>query len=125
MASLVDALLFRKWGVRAPEEPVDEGMDDVFSDVTAYALYAGNVDLGSRGELALGEIVRGKYFDVMGVEAALGRTFLPEEDAARGPIPWWFRPMRIGAGASPPTSGSRSRCIPTCRRTSSPTATSR
>jgi predicted permease len=107
--SLVDSLLLREWGVRAPGELldvysltpdgrhfysyhsvfelVDEGMDDVFSDVTAYALYAGNVERDGVGELALGEIVVGNYFDVMGVPAARGRTFLPEEDATPGTHP--------------------------------------
>ncbi len=107
--SLVDSLLLQEWGVRAPEELVDvysltpddrhfysyysvyelvdEGMDDVFSDVTAYALYTGNVERDGAGELALGEIVKGNYFGVMGVAAEQGRTFLSEEDATPGTHP--------------------------------------
>ncbi|MHB1193495.1 MAG: ABC transporter permease [Longimicrobiales bacterium] len=107
--SLVDSLLFQEWGVRAPEELVDvysltpddrhfysyysvyelvdEGMDDVFADVTAYALYPGHVERDGSGELALGEIVKGNYFGVMGVAAEQGRTFLPEEDATPGTHP--------------------------------------
>lgn len=132
--SLVDSLLLREWGVRAPEELVDvysltsdgrhfysyysvyelvdEGMDDVFSDVTAYALYAGSVERDGRGELALGEIVKGNYFDVMGVEAVQGRTFLPEEDATPGTHPvvvlshaYWSRRF----GADPQAVGSQIR----------------
>lgn len=107
--SLVDTLLFRDWGVRSPETLVDiytltsddrhfysyysvfelvaEGMDDVFEDVTTYALYAANLERNGAAELALGELVKGNYFDVMGVGAAAGRTFLPEEDATPGTHP--------------------------------------
>ena len=34
----------------------------------------------SRADVVWGELVSGNYFDVLGVKAALGRTFLPEED---------------------------------------------
>src|SRR5262249_14227408 len=34
----------------------------------------------SRADVIWGELVSGNYFDVLGVKAALGRTFLPEED---------------------------------------------
>jgi len=36
---------------------------------------------------AFGELVTGNYFDVLGVDMALGRGFLPEEDAAPGTHP--------------------------------------
>jgi len=107
--SLVDTLLFREWGVRDPAglvdiytltrddrhfysyyrvfELVDEGMEDAFEDVTAYALYTANIEREGAAELVLGEIVKGNYFDVMGVRAARGRTFLPEEDATPGTHP--------------------------------------
>jgi predicted permease len=35
---------------------------------------------GEKSEIVVAEIVTGNYFDVLGVHAALGRTFLPEED---------------------------------------------
>ena len=35
----------------------------------------------------LAEIVTGNYFVLLGVEAALGRTLLPEDDLARGAHP--------------------------------------
>ncbi|MDP2955836.1 MAG: ABC transporter permease [Longimicrobiales bacterium] len=107
--SLVNTLLFQEWGVHEPEglvdiytltrddrhfysyysvfELADEGMDDVFDDVTTYAMYAVNLERDGTGELVLGEIVKGNYFDVMGVSAAQGRTFLPEEDATPGTHP--------------------------------------
>ena len=37
--------------------------------------------------MVLGEMVTGNYFDVMGVQASQGRTFLPEEDATEGTHP--------------------------------------
>ena len=44
-------------------------------------MFTGRVGEGSESEVVLGEMVTGNYFDVMGVQAALGRTFLPDEDA--------------------------------------------
>jgi macrolide transport system ATP-binding/permease protein len=35
---------------------------------------------GAHAEIIWGEVVSGNYFDVLGVKAGLGRTFLPEED---------------------------------------------
>jgi predicted permease len=102
--SLVDSVLFQDWGVTDPEGVVDvytltdegeyffsgygtyelvaEGTDDVFEAVTQHSVFTGRIE-GSDGEseLVLGEMVAGDYFDVMGVRAALGRTFAPEEDA--------------------------------------------
>ncbi|MGH9840030.1 MAG: ABC transporter permease, partial [Blastocatellia bacterium] len=42
---------------------------------------------GDRSEVALGELVSGDYFDVLGVRPALGRGFLPEEDRTPGTHP--------------------------------------
>jgi macrolide transport system ATP-binding/permease protein len=42
---------------------------------------------GERNEPVLVDIVSGNYFDVLGVRAALGRTFLPEEDRTPGTHP--------------------------------------
>jgi predicted permease len=39
-----------------------------------------SADDGARSEIIWGEVISGNYFDVLGVKAALGRTFLPEED---------------------------------------------
>ena len=102
--SLVHSLLFRDWGVSEPEGVVDiytltpdgsyfysrystyelvaEGTRDVFEAVTQHSVFGGRIG-GADGEseLVLGEMVTGNYFDVMGVQASRGRTFLPEEDA--------------------------------------------
>ena len=42
---------------------------------------------GERNELVLGEAVSANYFDVMGVQPAAGRMFLPDEDRAPGAHP--------------------------------------
>ena len=42
---------------------------------------------GEKSEIVVAEIVSGNYFDVLGVHAALGRTFLPEEDQSPGTHP--------------------------------------
>ena len=107
--SLVDAVLFQEWGVRDPDtlvdvysrgrddryyftgwstyELVEEGTKDTFSQVAGHTFYVGNVETGEEGELVIGEMVTGNYFDVMGVSAERGRTFLPEEDATPGTHP--------------------------------------
>lgn len=107
--SLVDSLLLTEWGVEDPAgvmdvytftddgryfyssyslfELVEEGGDDAFSDVAASAQYSGNIERDGRGELFLGEMVTGNYFQLLGVEAARGRTFLAEEDATPGTHP--------------------------------------
>lgn len=108
--SLVDAVLFEEWGVGEPETLVDvytltqdgeyffsrlgtyefvaEGATDVFEDVAHHSLLTVRIEAGEgEAELALGEMVTGNYFDVMDVPAAVGRTFLPEEDATEGTHP--------------------------------------
>jgi predicted permease len=107
--SLVDAILFQEWGVRDEDTLVDvyslssddrhfftnyrvlelvrEGTTDIFSQVAGHAVHLVNIERGGDGELVLGEMVTGNYFDVMGVAAARGRTFLPEEDATPGTHP--------------------------------------
>lgn len=108
--SLVDAVLFQDWGVDDPERIVDiytltsegeyffsgyssfelieEGATDVFSAVANHSVFTGRIDSATgEAELVLGEMVTGNYFDVMGIQASAGRTFLPEEDATEGTHP--------------------------------------
>jgi hypothetical protein len=59
-----------------------------FSGILAYQGFAiGLTGGGGRPERILGRAVSGNYFDVLGVHAALGRTFLAEEDGAPGAHP--------------------------------------
>jgi predicted permease len=62
---------------------------NVFTDMIGFELI-GNVVRAkdeAQGERTWGELVTGNYFDVLGVRAALGRTFAPEEDGAPGGHP--------------------------------------
>lgn len=67
-----------------------------FSDLAAVApvelsLAGGVAGTGGAGgqepELVIGELVSGNYFDMLGLRAVVGRTFLPEEDGAPGAHP--------------------------------------
>src|SRR5262249_47218802 len=59
--------------------------NSVFSDLGVYG-FPNQVSLGTGGkpEPANVELVSRNYFNALGVKAALGRTFLPEEDIAEG-----------------------------------------
>ena len=52
-----------------------------FTGLTAYSEMSVLLDDGNRVDRAIGEIVRSNYFPVLGLTAALGRTFLPSEAA--------------------------------------------
>jgi predicted permease len=60
----------------------------VFTDMAAYT-FPLQVSLSTGGEArqAFVELTTGNYFDVLGVRAARGRTFLPEEDSTPGGHP--------------------------------------
>lgn len=52
----------------------------VLSGLVAHQVLALNLGRGGKPQRVWGAIVSGNYFDVLGVKAAIGRTFLPEED---------------------------------------------
>ncbi|MEO8362337.1 MAG: ABC transporter permease [Vicinamibacteria bacterium] len=105
--TLVDSLLFRPLPVDRPDRLVDiytsssdgdiystSGYPDfvdwkkqntVFSDMMAYSPSLAAVSMTDRSRLALGEVVTGSYFNVLGLHAALGRTLLPEDDVVGAP----------------------------------------
>jgi predicted permease len=108
--SLVDAVFLRPLPMREPERLVaiygtaQESRDydrisylnyldyrervHAFSGILAYHGFGiGLGGDGGRPERVTGRGVSGNYFDVLGVEAALGRTFRPEEDTAPGAHP--------------------------------------
>jgi len=56
-------------------------------EVTAYDMTTMSLKVGERPEQVWGMVVTGNFFDVLGVRAAVGRTFRPEEDTATGTHP--------------------------------------
>jgi macrolide transport system ATP-binding/permease protein len=52
----------------------------VLSGLIAHQVLPLNLGRGDKPERVWGAIVSGNYFDVLGVKALIGRTFLPEED---------------------------------------------
>ena len=58
--------------------------NQVLSGVFAHQVLPLNLGRGGRPERVWGAIVSGNYFDVLGVKALIGRTFLPEEDRKIG-----------------------------------------
>ena len=107
--SLVNAVLLRRAPLEKPEELVEiyisspefeynafsypdlrdftEGTKDVFAEVSATKLTLTQVDTDSGVEVLPAEVVTGNYFPTLGIEAALGRTILPEDDVAPGAHP--------------------------------------
>ncbi|MGI8655949.1 MAG: ABC transporter permease [Pyrinomonadaceae bacterium] len=61
--------------------------NEVFSGITAFSFAAVSLNSDDQTEAIPGLIVTGNYFDVLGVRAAVGRTFLPEEDRTPGAHP--------------------------------------
>jgi predicted permease len=107
--SLVNAVLLRKAPLEKPEELVEiylsspafeynafsypdyrdfvEGTQDVFAEVSGTKLTLTQTDSDSGVEVLPAEMVTGNYFGTLGIEAALGRTILPEDDVAPGAHP--------------------------------------
>jgi predicted permease len=52
----------------------------VLSGLIAHQVLPLNLGRGEKPERVWGAIVSGNYFDVLGIKALIGRTFLPEED---------------------------------------------
>jgi predicted permease len=126
--SLVDAVLFRPLPVESPATLVDvytSGSDGdayatssypdyldlreqspVFSDVAAHSAAFTALSAGDgRSRLALGEVVSGNFFPLLGLRARLGRTLLPEDDRP-GALPvvmvssrYWLRELGADPGA--------------------------
>ncbi|HSC29220.1 MAG TPA: ABC transporter permease [Vicinamibacterales bacterium] len=100
--SVVDALLLRPLPVERPDRLVDvytrggdgdmyatssypdyldfKSRNEVFTDMLGYSPSIAALKAGDRSRMALGEVVTGNYFPLLGVPAAIGRTLLPEDD---------------------------------------------
>jgi len=105
--TLVDALLFRPLPVERPQELVDvyttggdgdiyatssyldfldfKSQNQVFSDMLGYSPSIAAVKLTDRSRLAMGEVVTGNYFQMLGVRARLGRALTPDDDKPGAP----------------------------------------
>jgi predicted permease len=108
--SLVDSILFRPRAFAQPEQLVElyagerrspyetwsypnyldmRARNGVLTGLAAYGLgWQFKLRGGDDIEQVWGEVVSGNYFDVLGVRAHQGRTFLPEEDSVpnRNPV---------------------------------------
>ncbi len=61
-----------------------KAQNHAFAQMAAYGDAEYIVNVSEKSERVLGEIVTEGYFPVLGVQAALGRTFLPEENQTPG-----------------------------------------
>ncbi|HEY7181766.1 MAG TPA: ABC transporter permease [Blastocatellia bacterium] len=61
--------------------------NDVFTGMIAFQFIGLNFSGRGEPQQINGMIVTGNYFDMLGVKAAIGRTFLPEEDRTPGTHP--------------------------------------
>ncbi len=107
--SLVQTMLFSPFPVEAPTElasvfttdqrnpgnlPMSHlnfkdirDQNSVFSGTAAMTFAQVNMLVDQTSEQVLSQVVTGNYFDVLGMKPALGRTFLPDEDATLGSRP--------------------------------------
>jgi predicted permease len=58
----------------------------VFTDMAAFTFNQVNYSAGRESEQVPVQVVTGNYFSVLGVQPALGRTFLPDEEATAAPV---------------------------------------
>jgi hypothetical protein len=107
--SLVNAVLLRQPPLDEPEELVmiytstprqahglfaypdfedlRDGTRETFAGLAASTTTMGQVDREGSVETILGEVVSGTHFDLLGIDAALGRTFTAEDDVHPGAHP--------------------------------------
>jgi len=104
MFSLVDAVLFRPLPVTAPDTLVDvfstggdgdeyatssypdfvdlRAQNTVFTEMTGYSPIMAPLSLGDRSRVALGQVVTGNHFTMLGVQPQIGRLLTPADDVA-------------------------------------------
>jgi predicted permease len=79
--------IYRSWpGIQYGSNSIPHYFDlrdrsgELFSGVAAWSLEATSVSSQGQSEMRLGKMVSANYFQVMGVNAEMGRTFIPEEE---------------------------------------------
>lgn len=104
--ALVEGFLFRDLPYEEPDELVEvyltqdvfpysplsypdyldvrEATGEIFQELGLGGFTFGQVDRGDRVGSLLGELVSGTYFPLLGMQAAVGRTLLPEDDISPG-----------------------------------------
>jgi predicted permease len=104
--SIVDAVLFRPLPVERPDRLVNvyvsndagryatssypdyldlRSQSRVFTDLLGFSASVDLINRGNRPRLALGEVVTGNYFQLLGVHAELGRVLAPDDDRKDAP----------------------------------------
>src|SRR5215211_9213365 len=100
--SMIDALLLRPLPIDRPERIIDvytkgadgdtystssypdyqdlDAQNQVLSGMIGYSPAIAAVKTADQSRMALGEVVTGNYFTVLGVRAVIGRTLLPADD---------------------------------------------
>jgi len=73
------------WGVSYPNYRDYRDRNPVFSSLLAYTVVGFNLTGGPEPHMVVGQLASDNYFSTLGVNAALGRSFLPEENAAGNP----------------------------------------
>lgn len=68
-------------------DDIRRGTEEVFQGVAATSLTLVQWNRPTESETLAAEIVTGNYFDLLGLEPAVGRGFLPEEDRVPGAHP--------------------------------------
>jgi len=74
----------RDIGFSYPKYQELQRTNTVFEGMAAYAQRRYTIMDPGPAERVYGEIASASYFSMLGMKAAIGRTFLPEEDAAPG-----------------------------------------
>lgn len=77
----------QQWPLSYPDYRDLQGHNETFSGLFGSSAAPLSINIGGRPERVWGEIVTGNAFEVMGVHAALGRTFTPEDDRVPGGHP--------------------------------------